>query len=89
MNWEELVLGAISIIGIIEWLKNLDPEKKLKKFYKFFPLVLSLVPAVLISSLAENMTWAFIGLNALVIFSFSTLGYQTIIETIEKKIKSV
>lgn len=88
MNWQEIIFCAIAVVGIIEWIKNLDPEKKLKKFYKFFPVVISIIPAILISNLSSEGSWASVVLNTLVIFSFSTLGYQTIVETIEKNIKN-
>ena len=88
MQWQEIIFGAISVIGIIEWLKQLDPENKLKKFYKFLPILVSAIPAVLISHSAGNFIWSSILLNLTVIFSFSTLGYQAIVETIEKRIKN-
>jgi hypothetical protein len=85
MTWTEILFGAIILIGIIEWLKTLDKESKLKRYYKYLPLLLASIPAVLIA--IYNNTWnvGFIVLNWLSIFSFSTLGYQNIIKIVQKK----
>lgn len=85
MTWTEILFGAIILIGIIEWLKGLDKDSKLKRYYKFFPLVLGILPALLIGLYNETWNVGFIALNWLSIFSFSTLGYQNIIEIIQKK----
>lgn len=86
MNWEEVVFGAVSIIGLIEWIKSFDKEKKWKKFYKFLPLLLSTLPAILISHMNDEFIWSNIILLQLGIFSFSIIGYHNIVELINKKL---
>lgn len=87
MNWTEITFGAVAITGLIEWVKSFDKEKKWKKYYKFLPLVFSIIPAILFSNIAEIDSWSYILLMWLGIFSFSILGYENIIETIQSKIK--
>ena len=87
MNWQEVLYGAVAITGLIEWIKSFDKEKKWKKYYKFLPLVLAIVPAVFFANIADQSSWSYILLLWMGIFSFSILGYESIIETIQKKIQ--
>jgi len=86
MNWEEVIFGAVSIIGLIEWLKSFDKEKKWKKYYKLLPLLLSSIPAILISHMNNQFIWSNVILLQLGIFSFSIIGYNNAIELIQKKL---
>lgn len=88
MNWQLVLAGAISITGFIEWIKSFDKEKKLKKYYKFLPLILAIAPAVFISYQESSISWSYILFNWMLIFSFSVIGYDNIIDTIQKKIKT-
>lgn len=88
MNWEEITFGAIVSVGLIEWLKAFDKEKKWKKYYKLLPLLVSFVPAYFISTIDGAFSIPEVMLNQLGIFSFSILQYTTIIEVIEKKLKT-
>ena len=88
MNWTEILFGSIILIGLIEWLKQLDKNNKWKKAYKFLPLLLSVAPAVLVGIYHDTWNVGFIALNWLSIFSISTLGYDNIIEVINQRFKS-
>jgi len=86
-EWYEILFGAVSIVGFIEWIKGFDKEKKFKKYYKFLPLILSAAPAVFFAHYTDNFVWSYILLQWMGIFSFSIIGYQNIIELIQKRTK--
>ena len=87
MNWEEIIFGAVAITVFIEWTKSFDKTKKWKKYYKFLPLFLSFIPAILFAHTQENLLWSNVLLLWMGVFSFSIIGYQNIIELIQKKLK--
>ena len=88
MNWEEITFGAITVAGMVEWLKTFDKESKWKKYYKFLPLLSSTIPAFLIALYINDFRFSVVALNYLGIFSASILGYETVIDTIQKKLKN-
>ncbi len=86
MNKDTILYGSIAIVGISEWLKSFDKEQKLKRFYNFLPLILSLPVAIILVKQAElpwYMTFLYWGME----LSLSVLGYSTIISSIKKLIQ--
>lgn len=83
MNYQIILFGAISIVGLAEWLKAFDKEDKLKKWYNLLPLLLG-IPVGVILTVYQKDPWymGFLYWGALV--SVSVLAYNTIIETINK-----
>lgn len=73
--------GAIAIIGIIEWLKQLE----IKNFHKYAPYV-SLVLCIVAGIFAASSTGKFDIWNVFcycgIQLSFVQLGYQAIVESI-------
>lgn len=78
---EFYILGAISIIGIIQWIKHLKIEK-LNKFIPYISLVLSLIGGIFAANTFDKLTiWnvfvCFGGMLAVV-----QLGYESIIKSL-------
>ena len=87
VNFQLLLLSAVSVTGIADWLKTFDKEKKLKKYYNLLPLVLSILTSFGVALYTEG------GVNygAWIIYftttlAISTLAYDTIIEWVKTKI---
>lgn len=87
MEWQQVIFGAVAITGFIEWIKGFDKEKKYRKYYKFLPFFLSAAPAIFFSHVTDNFVWSYILLQWMGIFSFSIIGYENIVELIQKRLR--
>jgi hypothetical protein len=79
-NYNVLIL--LSIVGIIEYLKKLDPKEKLKKLYVLYALIVSAGASYLLTQEAFNYDhtfWKDFGLNWFIYFGTSTLFYQYVL----------
>jgi len=88
MEWNLVLLGAVSVVGFSNWLKKFDRESKMKNYYNWLPFILSIGVSLTITNLGEFGYWMW-AMNFFTIMSVSVLGYQTIIEFVEKKISSM
>lgn len=78
---EFYIAGAISIIGIVEWIKHLN-IKNIDKYLPYISLILSLIGGICAANTYEELTiW-----NVFVCFggmlSCVQLGYQAIVQSI-------
>lgn len=84
--WGVILACAIVVVGIIEYIKKLDKDKKLKKVYKYLPIPFSfgigLIPIFINNGFKF---WPFI-LTVLLIFAISTIGHDMIIKFVKEKI---
>jgi len=70
-------LGAlVAVVGITEYIKKADPKNKLKRFYLFLPILLSVLAAVAIAT--NNNEWQSVPLESLKYFGISQIGYGMI-----------
>jgi len=77
-------VGIIVAIGsLTELLKAQDIKNKLKRFYLFIPLVLSLLAAV--GTALASKEYGSIFINFIKYFGISNFGYALIKKTIMKK----
>ena len=78
VNWQKLVLGAFCVMGFTQWLKNYIPEKWRKWA---LPLV-SVIAAVAWGILPQSLK------DAGAVLAIAQIGYENIIQIIDKKLKS-
>ena len=90
IEWQTLLYSSIFVVGMCEWIKKYDKEDKFKPAYKYLPVVLAAAAAALLFFAGGEEAGVWIGVfNGLLIFSTSTLTYDTLIETITRKFKSM
>lgn len=77
---EEALYIAFCVVGIIQYLKGICKELSTKTWAILQPAI----ALVLALSWAELPYWVSVGVLA---FAMSQIGYETIIQTIKKKIR--
>ena len=87
INFQILLLSAVSVTGISDWLKTFDKEKKLKRYYNLLPLFISILTSLGVTLYTEKVidfgAWILYFTTTLAI---STLAYETIVEWVKTKI---
>lgn len=83
IDYEVLLLGAIAIVGLSDWLKAFDKEKKFQKFYNLIPMIIAIPVAIVVTAYTKSV-WYMAFLYGAVEVAISVLAYQNIIETIQK-----
>lgn len=82
INW----IVLISIVGIVEFIKNQDEKKKLKAFYGYFFLLLCIGFGFIENG--EAHTWRDGLLNGFIYFGIGSLFYQFILRQIKGLIEA-
>lgn len=79
--FEFAIEGTFIIIGMIEWLKNLN-IKNIKKYAPYISLLMSIVLGFAAATTYEKLTiWNVISCSG-IILAMTQLGYQAIVESI-------
>lgn len=86
ISWQMLLYSSILVVGICEWVKKYDKKDKMKQFYKYLPILLATAAATVLGFALDVSFWTGV-FNGLLIFSTSTLAYDTVVETINRKMK--
>ena len=87
MSIEFTIEGTFVIIGIIEWLKNLN-IKNIKKYAPYISLLLSIGLGLAAALTYEKLTLWNVLVCSGMILSMTQLGYQAIVESICKAINN-
>lgn len=89
-SWLIILLGAVIVVGVTEFIKSIDKKDKIKKYYFIFPIGMSFVSGLITTFVGIGVfnVWMFL-LNALVIFGFSVIGYESILKLVQKHIDKV
>jgi len=89
-SWLIILLGAVIVVGVTEFIKSIDKKDKIKKYYFVFPIVMSFVAGFINTFVGIGVfnVWMFL-LNSLVIFGFSIIGYESILKLVQKHISKV
>lgn len=89
ISWAVIIFGAVSNVGIIEWVKKFRGVEKLKPYFNWLPLIGAIIAGLATSSFVTGgISLALWGVNTIGILSISVLGYQNIVEFVRKKINS-
>lgn len=83
INYEALLIGAVAIVGLSDWLKAFDVKDKLKKFYNLLPLIFA-VPVAVIMTVYQAEPWYLGFMYWAVEVAVSVLAYNNVIATIKK-----
>lgn len=83
LNVNITVLAAM--VGIIEFIKRIDENDRIKFLYPWLQVFLSIIVAFLVSETLTNL-WV-LGLNAFIYFGISTLFYRYILKKINDVIE--
>lgn len=86
-NLEFYITGAISIIGIIEWIKHLKISN-LEKFTPYISLILCIIASIFAAITYNKFTFWNIFVYFGVLLSCVQLGYQSIVQSICKAINN-
>ena len=78
VDWQTLVLGAFCVMGFTQWLKNYIPEK----WRKWALPRVSVIAAVAWGILPQSLK------DAGAVLAIAQIGYENIIQIIDKKLKS-
>jgi len=89
IGWTYILYSAIVVVGLIEFIKDLDEKGRLKKFYPWLAIFLSIVCSVVLDRfLADELGFWSIVLHALIIFATSTLTYDTVVDNLKLRMKN-
>ena len=83
INYEMILIGAVAIVGLSDWLKAFDGQDKLKKFYNLLPLIIA-VPVAIIMTVYQKDPWYLGFMYWAVEVAVAVLAYNNIIATIKK-----
>ena len=78
VNWQMLVLGAFCVIGFTQWIKNYIPVA----WKKWALPIVSIVAAIAWCILPQSLK------DAGAVLAIAQIGYENIIQIIDKKLKS-
>lgn len=90
-SWGALLLGAVFVVGITEYIKKnvMEGVPFLEKIVPLVPLVLSFGAGFLMTIIPAGFSfWRFLFMS-LVTLGFSTLGYEAIVKLVNKKIEEL
>ena len=78
MDFGQWAVGAVMVVGVLQWLKNIVPKTAPKWLYVALLPVVSVGVALLP---VGGILW-----GAALAFALAQLGYETIIQTVKKKL---
>ena len=87
LSYEYFMFASLAILGLVEWMKSLDPKNKLKNFYAYFPAILSIPFGFMLIQL-HGMPFYTLPLFSGSILAFSVLGYTSGVRLIQKFMNS-
>lgn len=89
-SWLIILLGAVIVVGVTEFIKSIDKKNKIRKYYFVFPIGMSFISGLITTFVGIGVfnVWMFL-LNSLVIFGFSIIGYESILKLVQKQIEKV